>query len=85
MHPPPEPPTAPPTDQQDLVNMLLASAVEAAAALSKAHRAVELTADEPQTAADLADTASALTRIRDAMLRAADEITASNDADAPYR
>ena len=67
--------TAPPTDLQDLINTLLATAVQAAAVLTHTTRVANFTAaaGHQRAAADLADTAGSLVRIRDAMMRAADE------------
>ena len=70
---PPPPDTH--TDHQDLVNQLLAGAMDAAAVLRKTHQAVALLVTRaPQAAAHLADAAVAWARTRDAMVRAADEL-----------
>jgi hypothetical protein len=76
MYPPPESPAATPPDDQDLINTFLAGAVQAAAALTGTHQAIRRAAGQPHVAAELAEAAHALTRVRDAMLRAADEIAA---------
>ena len=81
MHQPPEAPAAAPAEPQDVVNMLLAAAVQATAALRDSHHIVQLTVSEPQISADLADTAGALTRIRDALLRTADELSTLVESD----
>ena len=76
----PEPCAAVQPDQQDLVNMLLAAAMQATAALSQTRRAARLpAAEQPQIAADLDEAARALVRIRDMMLRAADQTSARGD------
>jgi hypothetical protein len=75
MYPPPESPAATPPDEQDLINTFLAGAVQAAA-LTGTHQAIRRAAGQPHVAAELAEAAHALTRVRDAMLRAADEIAA---------
>lgn len=60
-------------DPQDLVNQLLAAVLQTRATLDKVRRAAALSpADQPQAAADLTDAATALTRIHDTLLRAAD-------------
>ena len=59
-------------DRQDVVNQLLAAALHARATRASVLRAAALSpADQPQAAADLTDAATALTRIHDALLRAA--------------
>ena len=71
------PPPATHADQQDLVNQLLAAAVHAAAILAQTRQAAGLLATrEPEAAAHLADAAVAWARIRDAMVQAADDLTA---------
>ena len=63
-------------DRQDLVNHLLAAALHARATLEQTRRAAELTAPgHPHASADLADTATALGRIRHTLLHAADTRT----------
>ena len=63
-------------DQQDIVNHLLAAALQARATLQDVLRTAALSpADQPQAAADLMDTATTLTRIYDRLIRAADNIT----------
>lgn len=59
-------------DRQDVVNHLLAAALQARAALQDVLRTAALTpGDQPQAAADLTDAAAALARIHDNLLRAA--------------
>lgn len=67
-------PSATTHDQhQDVVNLLLAAALQARATLEEVHRALRLVpAGQPQAAADLTDTARALTRVHDILLRTAD-------------
>ena len=75
---PPPPDTR--ADHQDLVNQLLAGALQAAAVLGKTRQAVALLATrEPQAAAHLADAATAWARTRDAMVRAADDLAARDN------
>ena len=70
-----EPGAAEPADEQDLINALLAAALEAAAALNGTHHVAMLSACvQPQAASDLTAAAAALTQIRDTMLRTADVI-----------
>ncbi|GAA4964630.1 hypothetical protein [Actinoplanes utahensis] len=71
MHPPPT--ATAHHNRQDVVNQLLAAALHARATRQKVLRAAARSpAGQPQAAADLADAATALTRIHDALLRAAD-------------
>lgn len=59
-------------DHQDLVNRLLAAALQTRATIEQVHHTATLThAEHPQAAADLADAATALDRIYHALLRAA--------------
>jgi hypothetical protein len=59
-------------DHQDVVNRLLAAAIQTRATLdSVLHAAAVSPADQPQAAADLADAATALTRVHDALMHAA--------------
>ena len=84
MHPSPPPPAATP-DCQDLVNMLLAAAVQADAALTDTHRNLQRAAGHPQAAADLSDAAAALSQVRDALLHAADELTVLTESRPAHR
>ena len=75
--PPPPPPSAVQADPQDLANQLLAGALQAAAALHQTrHAAALLATREPQAAAHLAAAATAWAQTRDAMMQAADHLTA---------
>lgn len=78
MYLPSEPGAAGPADQQDLVNALLAAALQAVVALSNtSHAAAVLNAAaQPQPAADLTTAAHALTQIRDMLLSTADDLAA---------
>ncbi|WP_433794812.1 hypothetical protein [Actinoplanes sp. CA-252034] len=60
-------------DKQDIVNQLLAAALQTRATLDKVRRAAALNpAIQPQAATDLTDAADTLTRVHDMLLRAAD-------------
>ena len=70
----PQPPAAQ-TDQQDVVNQLLAGAMQATEVLNETRRAAALlAAEQPEAAANLTDAATAWAETREAMLRAADEL-----------
>ena len=70
----PKPP-ARQADQQDVVNQMLNTAVHADAVLNELRQTVGLIAgQQPEAATDLADAATALAQVRDAMLRTADEL-----------
>ncbi|MEV4281526.1 hypothetical protein [Actinoplanes xinjiangensis] len=75
-------PTSTGTDKQDVINELLAAALQSVAAMHLARHAIDAAiGTHPDAAAALADTAVALISIRDALLHAADSVAALPDAD----
>jgi hypothetical protein len=75
-------PSSAEADKQDVINEILAAALQSVTAMHLVWRATDVTvAQQPETAAALADTAVALISIRDALLHAAGSVAASPDAD----
>ncbi|WP_328465759.1 hypothetical protein OHA21_44405 [Actinoplanes sp. NBC_00393] len=75
----PSPPSANRNDVQDLVNRLLAAALQASAAVdASVHAAEVITSRASDAAPDMAATITALAAVRDSLLHAANQLSAAS-------